>query len=111
MEKIDRTKINWEKIRKLPTSNDLLDKEYGVRGTKSREKFAKEARAYYYGQIIEDERRKAKLTQEQLAEKIGANKSYISRLESGKTEPKVSTFYKIMAALGLTIEIKHIKTI
>ncbi len=109
MEKIDRSKLNWEKINQLPTFNDLLDKEHGKRGTKSREKFEKEARAYYYGQIIEDERHKAKLTQEQLAERIGADKSYISRLESGKTEPKVSTFYKIMAALGLTIEFKHIK--
>jgi len=108
MEKIDRTKINWDKIKQLPTFNDLLDEKYGKQGTDSRKKFTQEAYAYYYGQIIEDKRREAKLTQGQLAEKIGADKSYISRLESGKTEPKISTFYKIMEALGLTIELKHI---
>ena len=59
--------------------------------------------AFYTGQIIEHARKDAKMTQEELAEKIGADKSYISRIENGKTEPKVSTFYKIMQALGLNI--------
>ena len=45
------------------------------------------------------------MTQEELARKIGSNKSYISRVETGKTEPKVSTFYRIAAALGLTVEL------
>ena len=40
-----------------------------------------------------------------LAKKIGSNKSYISRVEAGKTEPKVSTFYRIAAALGLNVEL------
>ncbi|HBX46726.1 MAG TPA: hypothetical protein DEG28_12695 [Porphyromonadaceae bacterium] len=31
--------------------------------------------------------------------------SYISRVETGKTEPKVSTFYKIVDALGLSVEL------
>ena len=40
-----------------------------------------------------------------LAARIGTNKSYISRVETGRTEPKVSTFYRIIAALGLTVEL------
>ena len=35
----------------------------------------------------------------------GSNKSYISRVEKGRTEPKVSTFYRIIAALGFTVEL------
>ena len=55
--------------------------------------------------IIEEARKKAKMTQEELAKKIGTNKSYISRVETGKTEPKVSTFYRIASALGMTVEL------
>ena len=57
------------------------------------------------GQIIEEARKNANITQEELAARIGTNKSYISRVETGRTEPKVSTFYRIIAALGLTIEL------
>ena len=46
------------------------------------------------------------LTQEELAKRIGANKSYISRIEKGITVPSVATFYRIINALGLTIELK-----
>ena len=45
------------------------------------------------------------MTQEELAEKIGTNKSYISRVETGKTEPRISTFYRIINALGLNMEL------
>ena len=78
---------------------------YGKEGTPEREAFRKEAYAYYTGQIIEQARKEANMTQEELAKKIGSNKSYISRVEAGKTEPKVSTFYRIAAALGLNVEL------
>lgn len=90
-----------KKVRSISAEFDEL---YGKEGTPEREAFRKEAYAYYTGQIIGEARRKANMTQEELAEKIGTNKSYISRVEAGKTEPKVSTFYRIMAALGLTIK-------
>jgi len=109
MNKIDRTKLNLEKIRSLPTFNDHLDEKYGKVGTASREKFSKEAQAYYNGQLIEEARKNAHLTQEELANRVGSNKSYISRVENGKTEPRVSTFYRIAAALGLSVELNPFK--
>jgi len=102
--------IDVEKLKKLPTFNEVLDRKYGVVGTASREKFSKEARAYYTGQLIEDARKSAHLTQEELANRLGANKSYISRIENGKTEPKVSTFYRIAEALGLSVDLNPIIT-
>jgi ribosome-binding protein aMBF1 (putative translation factor) len=102
---IDRTKLNWEKISKLPTVNDMLDEKYGREGTPTRDVFNREAYAYYTGQIIEQARKDAGMTQTELAEKIGTNKSYISRVESGKTEPRVSTFYRIASALGRSVEL------
>ncbi|GLR16030.1 hypothetical protein GCM10007940_06450 [Portibacter lacus] len=44
------------------------------------------------------------MTQEELANKIGAKKSYISRVENGKTDIQLSTLYKIIE-VGLSKEI------
>jgi DNA-binding XRE family transcriptional regulator len=84
----------------------VLDEKYGTEGTPERIAFEKKAYAYYTGQILEDARKKAHITQAELAERIGADKSYISRIEKGKTEPKVSTFYRIANALGLSVELQ-----
>ncbi|MDZ7624736.1 MAG: helix-turn-helix transcriptional regulator [Ignavibacteriaceae bacterium] len=40
--------------------------------------------------MLKEERRKANLTQEQLAEKTGTKKSYISRIEAGKSDIQLS---------------------
>ena len=77
----------------------------GKPGTPEREEFRKEAYAYCMGQIICDARKKEKMTQSELAEKIGTNKSYISRIEKGIVDPGISTFCRIIDALGLKIEI------
>jgi DNA-binding XRE family transcriptional regulator len=108
MNMIDRKKINLDKLRNYPTVNEALDKDYGVVGTASREKFTEQAQAFFTGQLIEDARKNAHLTQDELAKRVGSNKSYISRIETGKTEPKVSTFYRIAAALGLSVDLNPI---
>lgn len=80
-----------------------LDAVFGKEGTPQRKAAEQRANAFFTGQIIEDARKSAKMTQQELANKIGTNKSYISRVETGRTEPKVSTFYRIMQALGLNV--------
>lgn len=82
-----------------------LDAAFGVEGTATRAAAESKAYVFFTGQIIEEARKKASMTQEELAAKIGTNKSYISRVETGKTEPKVSTFYRIVDALGLSVEL------
>ncbi len=82
-----------------------LDAFFGVEGTLERKQAEQRADAFFTGQIIEDARKRANMTQMELAEKIGTNKSYISRVETGKTEPRVSTFYRIASALGLNVEL------
>jgi DNA-binding XRE family transcriptional regulator len=98
--------MNTNKIRNI---SDELDALYGKEGTAEREVFRREAYAYCMGQIIQDARKKEKITQAELAERIGAQKSYISRIEKGEIEPGVGTFYRIIEALGLHIEI--VKTV
>ncbi len=111
MNALNGKKIDVEKLKNLPTFNEILDRKYGEVGTPSRELFSKQARAYYTGQLIEDARKSAHLTQEELAKRLGADKSYISRIENGKTEPKVSTFYRIAEALGLSVDLNPIRTL
>ncbi len=110
MNVIPQKKVKMEKVRKLATVNKFLDDKYGQVGTATREAFSEEAYAFFTGQVIVEARKKALLSQEELAKRIGAHKSYISRIETGKTEPKVSTFYRIAAALGLSVDLNPIKS-
>lgn len=90
---------------KIVDYSEILDAQYGTSGTPERAQFDEEAYAFYTSQILLDARRNARLTQEELAKRIGANKSYISRIEKGLTVPSVATFYRIVNALGLTVEL------
>ena len=89
----------------LTSVDAVMDQKFGKIGSAERENFRREAYSYCVGQVIHDVRRKEKITQEELAKRIGASKSYISRIEKGIIEPGVSTFYRIIEALGLRIEI------
>lgn len=90
-----------EKIAKLETTNEYLDMKYGKEGTPEREAFNEKASAWYYGKILRDRRKALKLTQRQLAERIGKEQSYIARVEKGVTDIQVSTFFNIAKALGI----------
>ena len=82
-----------------------LEKEYGAHGTPERAKFDEEAYAFYTSLILLEARKDAMLTQAELAKRIGADKSYISRIEKGITIPSVATFYRIVSALGRSVEL------
>lgn len=84
----------------------LLDEVLGKEGSAEREKNREKAWEEYNAQILLDARKNAKLTQEELAKRIGADKGYISRIERGLTIPTVSTLYRIAAAMGLTVELR-----
>ena len=66
---------------------EMISEDFGVPGTDEREAFDREAEAFILAERLKEERRKAGLTQEQLAAKIGTKKSYISRIENGYCEP------------------------
>ena len=85
--------------------SEQLEKEFGKHGTPERAKFDEDAYAFYTSQILVDIRKKARLTQAELAKRIGADKSYISQIETGVSVPSVATFYRIASALGLTVDL------
>ena len=83
----------------------VLDARYGKVGTPERLKFEEEAYAYYTGLILRDARKDAKVSQAELARRTQTTKSYISRIENGVIIPSVAVFYRMIAALGMTVEI------
>ena len=85
--------------------SEQLEKEFGKHGTPERAKFDEEAYAFYTSQILLETRKEARLTQVELAKRIGVDKSYISRVEKGITVPSVATFYRIVTALGRSVEL------
>jgi HTH-type transcriptional regulator/antitoxin HipB len=88
------------------TFEEHLTRRYGRRGTEKRTEFDIKAKAFMIGEIIREERRLAKLTQEQLAERIGAKKSFISRIENGQTDIQLSTLFRLLElGLGKKVEL------
>ena len=71
-------------MEKLTSFEEHLDRRYGARGSSKREEYEAQSLAFRIGEMLKDERRRAQLTQEELAEKTGTKKSYISRIEKGK---------------------------
>ena len=85
--------------------NELLNVEFGEAGTPSREEFDKETEAFCLAQTLKEERIRAGLTQEQLAERIGTKKTYISRLENGKADVQLTTLFRIFEGLGRRVSL------
>ena len=94
-----------ERLLQCSTLEELLNVEYGVKGTRTRENFDEETRAFCLAQTLKEERHRAGLTQEQLAEKIGTQKTYISRLENGKADVQLSTLFRIFEGLGRQVNL------
>lgn len=83
--------------------DEVMNQLYGEPGSTERENFRREAYAFCVGTIIHDARKREGMTQCELAERVGTQKSYISRIETGKVEPSAGLFLNIINVLGLTI--------
>ena len=92
-------------IMNCETFDELLDQEYGSQGTPERESFETEAEAFCLAETLREQRRLAGLTQQELADKIGTKKSYISKLENGHADVQLSTLFRIFAGLGKRISL------
>ena len=94
------------KIKKAGSFDELLEIKYGKTGTKKRDVFEEKAQYFIISEMLKEGRHEAHLTQEQLADKVGTKKSYISRLENGKCDIQLSTLYRIFEeGLGMKISL------
>jgi transcriptional regulator with XRE-family HTH domain/quercetin dioxygenase-like cupin family protein len=57
-----------------------------------------------FGQRIREERARLGVSVRGLAREIGVSASLISQIETGRSQPSVSTLYSIVTALGISIE-------
>ena len=90
----------------ITTFEEHLDKYHGKQGKESRAKFDADSLAFRLGVMLQEARKEAKLTQEELANRTGTKKSYISRIENGKSDIQLSTFYKLIEfGLGKSLNI------
>jgi len=74
----------------------LIDEQYGKKGTPKRDEFDKGYQTFKLGAMIHDARLERGLTQEQLAEKCGTNKAYISKVENDIKDVRISTLQRII---------------
>ncbi|SRR5258706_11965176 len=84
----------------LVTLDQFKEKHYGKKGTKKRDRLEAGYENFKIGAMIHEARIEKGLTQEELAEKVGTTKSYISKIENNIKEARISTLQKIIE-LGL----------
>ncbi len=90
----------------LTPLSELIEQEYGERGTPKREAFERGFEEFKMGVLIQEARKKKGLTQQQLADKVGTNKAYISRVENDIKDVRLSTLRKIVeTGLGGELEL------
>ena len=88
------------KNKSLISLEEFKEKNYGKRGTKKREEFEAGYESFKIGVLLQEARLQKGMTQEELAEKVGTTKSYISKIENNIKEARISTLQKIVE-LGL----------
>ena len=88
---------------------DYLEEEYGKEGTQARDEFEdsvdESVHAYRLGEAIKQARLSQNLTQEQLGEKVGVQKSQISRLERGRSI-SLASMVRIFKAMGIPLTLE-----
>lgn len=80
----------------LKSLDSFIDEQYGEIGQPKRDKFEKGYESFKLGVLLQQARLEKGLTQEQLAEKCGTNKGYISKIENNIKEVRISTLQKIV---------------
>ena len=83
-------------MKDITTFDEHLDKRYGEIGSEKRTEFEIKAKAFAIGEILRDASKEAHMTQEQLANKTGTRKSFISRIENGHSDIQLSTLYRLV---------------
>jgi ribosome-binding protein aMBF1 (putative translation factor) len=89
---------------KLHDASELISERYGKKGSTEREQFATEALSNYFGDILRSRRKQLKLSQEELAQRIGKHRPYISRIENGE-DIRISNLLLLSNALELKLEL------
>jgi len=99
-------KMDFSQKEGFVDAESVLSQEIGEQGSEQRSLFNAKAQAWYYGEILRDRRKALQLTQQELAQQIGKERTYISRIEKGETDMQLSSFLQIAEALHLRIRME-----
>ena len=103
LEKLRNT--DFSQVPGLTDAEDELTSKYGAPGSPERIEFENKAKAWYYGEILRERRKALGMTQKELAESIGRERTYINRIERGETDMQLSSFLRIASALGIAVNL------
>lgn len=91
---------------KLTPLSQITDEVFGPIGTPERDEMEAQLKAdlnaYLLGETIKKAREAQNLSQEELGERIGVQRSQICRLEKGRTFASIPTLSRVFTALGIT---------
>jgi DNA-binding XRE family transcriptional regulator len=82
---------------------EMKDKYIGKVGTVERDEYEYELSMDILGKMIKTARKERNLTQEQLGQLVGVQKSQISKLESSTNSATIDTILKVFKALKADI--------
>ena len=84
---------------RIYTLDEAKDKYLGKVGTDKRDKYEYELRLDLLGEMIKQTRKERHLTQSELGELIGVQKSQISRIERNAQNVTIETILRVFRAL------------
>lgn len=86
--------------------SEHFDRKYGKVGTEGRREFEHKAEVYLIAELVREKRKEANLTQQQLADRLKVNRTYISKIERAVGDIRISTLRRIVeVGLGGTLNI------
>jgi HTH-type transcriptional regulator / antitoxin HipB len=89
---------------KMMTLDQLKDRDIGEIGTSERDQYEFELKMEVLGDMIKSVRKERQLTQEQLGQLIGVQKSQISKLERNTKNVTIETILKVFNALKANVK-------
>lgn len=89
---------------KFTSIDELTDEIVGKRGTVERDIFEYDLRMDVIGTMIKDARLKKNMTQGDLGELLGVQKSQISKLENNTKDFRIGTILRALEALGAKVK-------
>jgi DNA-binding XRE family transcriptional regulator len=91
---------------KIYSLDEVKDKYIGEKGTPEREEFEFELQLDILGEMIKSARKERNLTQQELGELVGVQKSQISKLEKNASNVTIHTILKVFTALRAKVNFK-----
>lgn len=88
------------------SAETVLSQQIGKKGSAERDDFDAKAKAWFYGELLRERRKELGLTQKELAGRVGRERTYINRIEKGETDLQLSSFIRIIEALGVKLRLE-----